>query len=67
MSANPITIVFKKKGTILIEGAVIVRDEDGNTITLPPKHIGLLKLCGCGKSLEKPFCDGSHKSAVAGQ
>ena len=62
MSTDPITIVFKKKGTIVVEGAIIVRDEDGHEIPQPPaKHAGIVKLCGCGRSQEKPFCDGSHK------
>ncbi len=62
MSSDPVTIVYKKKGTIVVEGAVIVRDQDGNEIPQPPaKHAGIVKFCGCGKSQEKPFCDGSHK------
>jgi CDGSH-type Zn-finger protein len=62
MPADPIIIVFKKKGTIVIEGAVVVRDEDGNEVPLRVGKVpGVVKLCGCGKSLEKPFCDGSHK------
>ncbi len=58
-----ISVIWKrKKGTIVIEGAITVRDEDGNEIPQPPaKHPGIVKLCGCGKSAEKPFCDGSHK------
>jgi CDGSH-type Zn-finger protein len=66
MSAEPISIVFKKKGTIIVEGAAIVRDEDGNEVPQPPaKHAGIVKLCGCGKSETKPFCDGSHKQQPA--
>jgi CDGSH-type Zn-finger protein len=62
MSKDPVVVVFKKKGTIHIEATVIVRDEDGNEVPQPPaKHPGILKLCGCGRSLAKPFCDGSHK------
>lgn len=58
----PVTVVWKKKGTLVIEGAITVRDEDGNEIPQPPaKHPGFVKFCGCGKSAEKPFCDGSHK------
>lgn len=61
-SPGPLTIVFKKKGTIVIEGAVIVRDEEGNAVPIrPSKTPGVVKLCGCGRSREKPFCDGSHK------
>lgn len=26
------------------------------------KKVGLVALCACGKSNNKPFCDGSHKS-----
>lgn len=62
MSTDPITVVFKKKGTIVIEGPVVVRDEEGNQVPLRiGKHPGVVKFCGCGKSAEKPFCDGSHK------
>ena len=58
----PITIIFKKKGTITVEGTVIVLDEDGQVMTQPEtKRPGMIKLCGCGRSETKPFCDGSHK------
>lgn len=62
MDPQPTTIVFKRKGTIVIEGPVIVLDEDGHEMPQPTgKKPGILKLCGCGRSETKPFCDGSHK------
>jgi len=62
MTEPPLTVIYKKKGTLVIEGGIVVRDEDGNEIPQPPaKHPGIVKLCGCGKSAGKPFCDGSHK------
>jgi CDGSH-type Zn-finger protein len=58
-----IKITFKRRGTILIEGEVEVRDEEGNLVSQPPaKHAGIVKLCGCGRSASRPFCDGSHKT-----
>ena len=58
----PIRVTFKRRGTILIEGVVEVRDENGHVVPQPPaKHQGVIKLCGCGHSATKPFCDGSHK------
>lgn len=58
----PIHVTFKRRGTILIEGVVEVRDEEGNVVPQPPaKQEGLVKFCGCGHSGTKPFCDGSHK------
>jgi CDGSH-type Zn-finger protein len=60
--SEPVNIVFKKKGTIVVAGPVIVRDEDGNLVPIREgKTPGIVKFCGCGRSLEKPFCDGSHK------
>jgi CDGSH-type Zn-finger protein len=63
--SEPASIVWRKRGTIIVEGAVRVRDEDGNEVPVPPgKHPGIVKFCGCGRSLNKPFCDGSHKTAI---
>ena len=64
---RPITITVKPRGTIQVEGPVIVRDLDGNEIPQPPpKHPGIVKFCGCGRSGNKPFCDGSHKRQDTG-
>ncbi|HWA56376.1 MAG TPA: CDGSH iron-sulfur domain-containing protein [Gemmatimonadales bacterium] len=62
MDQPPIPVSFKKKGTIYVEAPVVVRDEDGNIVPIPTfKQPGVVKFCGCGKSANKPFCDGSHK------
>ena len=58
----PARIVWRKRGTIIVQGEATIYDEDGNA--LPPrlsKTPGVVKLCGCGRSKEKPYCDGSHK------
>jgi len=61
---GPIRIRIGPRGTIIIEGTVIIRDREGKVIPQPPsKYEGTVKLCGCGRSNTKPFCDGSHKEA----
>ena len=56
-----VTITIKSSGSISIEGDVVLQDRDGNLIPRPPeKHPGILKLCACGHSKIKPFCDGTH-------
>ena len=60
--AIPTTVTWKPAGPLVIEGPVTVRDNEGTILEPPPTKIpGQVKLCGCGHSLTKPFCDGSHK------
>ncbi len=57
-----IEILVKPHGSIAVRGPVVVRDPDGNEIPRPTgKHPGITKFCGCGRSKNKPFCDGSHR------
>jgi CDGSH-type Zn-finger protein len=51
----PPKITLTKGGPYLVEGCPIY-DADGNMIASKGA------LCACGKSKNKPFCDGSHKS-----
>jgi len=56
------TITHKPAGPYVIEGQVTILDNEGRPIPLPPEKIpGQIKLCGCGLSKNKPFCDSSHK------
>ena len=61
---NPVTIVVKPHGPYLIQGDIEIRDHEG-TLLAPPatKSPGTVKLCGCGQSRSKPFCDGTHNQA----
>ncbi|MBI9069847.1 MAG: CDGSH iron-sulfur domain-containing protein [Salinivirgaceae bacterium] len=43
-------------GPLMIEGNFIVKGVDGNLLASADKMF----LCRCGKSNNKPFCDGSH-------
>jgi CDGSH-type Zn-finger protein len=59
---TPIRITWKPSGPIVVEGPVKFYDNAGDEIIPPPaKHPGQIKLCGCGLSRTRPFCDGSHK------
>jgi len=57
MKNDSVNIFRKSKGQIVVEGLVSLKDEDGNKI----KHGKRFTLCGCNKSENLPFCDGSHK------
>jgi CDGSH-type Zn-finger protein len=46
-----------ESGPLRIKGNIILKDLQRNTETVP----GEVWLCRCGKSSNKPFCDGSHK------
>lgn len=57
-----VTVTWKPSGPMIIEGPVTIYDNAGTPLDPPPAKIpGQIKLCGCGLSLTKPFCDGSHK------
>jgi CDGSH-type Zn-finger protein len=45
-------------GPILVRGADVVVDADGNrhAVTRP-----IVALCVCGKTSRRPWCDGTHK------
>lgn len=54
-------IIIKTNGPILVQGEVELVDQEGNPITPPPaKTPGTFKLCSCGHSATRPFCDGTH-------
>ncbi len=64
---GPVRITIKPSGSILIEVPVVLVDAEGNEIPQPiPKRPGTVKLCGCGRSRSKPFCDGSHNEGRSG-
>ncbi|HKG90836.1 MAG TPA: CDGSH iron-sulfur domain-containing protein [Gemmatimonadaceae bacterium] len=58
----PITIKVNKTGPLFISpeqmADVQIVDHEGNVIQ--PKSAKGIKLCRCGASSEKPFCDGTH-------
>jgi CDGSH iron-sulfur domain-containing protein 3 len=45
-------------GPLMVEGNFLIKGVDGNLLSA----MGKTYLCRCGKSLNKPFCDGSHKN-----
>ena len=51
-----VTIDIIKNGPFIVNGAVELKDPDGNVY--PAKQ--RLALCRCGASTTKPFCDGAH-------
>ena len=51
-----VTIDIVKNGPFIVNGAVLLKDSNGNPY--PAKQ--RLALCRCGASTTKPFCDGTH-------
>lgn len=61
-----VVITVKPNGPLLVEGPVTIQDPSGQPIPVPaPKRPGPVKLCRCGRSAIKPFCDGTHRETRA--
>ena len=58
MSDDKVEILVRLNGPYRITGAVKVLDADGKEFDLPSE---VFQLCRCGRSENKPFCDGTHK------
>ena len=57
MSKTKLTV--NNNGSLKIEGDFEIVDMQGNAYGLEGRTV--LSLCRCGRSANKPFCDGSHK------
>lgn len=52
-------LTVNSNGSLRIEGDFEIVDMEGKSYGLQGRT--LVSLCRCGKSSNKPFCDGSHK------
>jgi CDGSH-type Zn-finger protein len=52
-------LTVKSNGSLKVEGEFEIADQNGNVYDLGGRDI--VSLCRCGRSMNKPFCDGSHK------
>ena len=57
MAATKLTIL--NNGSLKVDGDFEIVDAEGNSYDLAGRTI--VSLCRCGRSQNKPFCDGSHK------
>jgi CDGSH-type Zn-finger protein len=55
---DAVVITPYRDGPLLVRGPVRLVDQDGNEIETDRDPVAL---CRCGKSRQRPFCDGSHK------
>jgi CDGSH-type Zn-finger protein len=58
----PARITVMNNGSLRIEGEFEIVDQEGKTFGLGGRT--RVSLCRCGRSADKPFCDGSHKSCA---
>lgn len=56
---DDVSVVAYPNGPFLVRGAVNLTTPDGEPI---PQDRRTIALCRCGKSMLKPFCDGTHKA-----
>jgi CDGSH-type Zn-finger protein len=54
-------IIALNNGPLRIEGDFEILDPEGKAFGLAGRTV--ISLCRCGHSQNKPFCDGSHKTA----
>jgi CDGSH-type Zn-finger protein len=57
MTAAKITV--NSNGSLKVEGDFEIVDKNGTPYGLEGRNV--VAICRCGMSMNKPFCDGSHK------
>ena len=53
-------LTINNNGSIKVERDFEIVDAQGNTYGLQGREV--LGICRCGHSVNKPFCDGSHRN-----
>ncbi|MFN2613195.1 MAG: (4Fe-4S)-binding protein [Actinomycetota bacterium] len=53
---DPMVVCVQKGGPLFLRGEIHMKDHRGNTIRDDTR----VALCRCGRSNNKPFCDGTH-------
>lgn len=56
---SKVKLTINNNGSVRVEGDFEIVDVYGNSYGLGGRQ--LVSLCRCGRSVNKPFCDGSHK------
>ena len=56
----PVKVTVNNNGPLRLEGDFEICDAQGNKYGLAGRTV--ISLCRCGKSENKPFCDGHHRS-----
>ena len=55
--SGELLVEAREPGPYLVRGAMVVTTDDGRVLGSGARA----KLCRCGRSADKPFCDGSHR------
>jgi CDGSH-type Zn-finger protein len=58
MDEEATRITSYRDGPLLVRGTFRLEDQNGEPIETDRETIAL---CRCGKSRQRPFCDGTHK------
>jgi CDGSH-type Zn-finger protein len=58
---SEVEVKCNKNGPLIVRGEFQLLDSEGNGFDLGGRK--QIALCRCGKSDDKPFCDGSHNRA----
>jgi len=56
---SEVNIRLRDNGPFVVEGPVKLTDVEGNEFTIDSSKPAIA-LCRCGKSENRPFCDGAH-------
>ncbi len=66
--SDPIVIRCRENGPLVVQLPIKLTDHLGNEFPIPAGKDNVA-LCRCGHSGNKPFCDGTHRTAnfVAGE
>ncbi|MEK6249510.1 MAG: CDGSH iron-sulfur domain-containing protein [Planctomycetales bacterium] len=59
---SEVHIRCRENGPLVVEGSVVVTDHEGKPFPISPDKPAVA-LCRCGVSGNRPFCDGSHRTA----
>ena len=58
-----VTIKVRRDGPLKVTGPVRLVDHEGRPFPIDGDDV---VLCRCGRSSDKPFCDGSHRGGFDG-